>query len=64
MQFTNNGYSIHGYCQTPVLGLGLGVDFPFTLDNNHNDNHNPHLNFLRGTVLWVKEQGLGIRDKG
>ena len=52
------------------LGLGLGVDFTFTLDNNDNDNHNnhndnnPHLNFLKGTVLGVKEQGLGIRDKG
>ena len=56
------------YCQTPVLGLGLGVDFTFTWDNknNHNDNHNdnPHLNFLKGTVLGVKGQGLGIRDKG
>ena len=49
------------YCQTPVIGLGLGVDFTFTWDNmnNHNDNHNdnPHLNFLKGTVLGVKEQG-------
>ena len=57
-----------------VLCLRLGVDFTFTLDNNHNDNHNndnndndnnnPHLNFFKGTVLGVKEQGLGIRDKG
>ena len=54
-----------------VLGLRLGVDFTFTLDNNHNnDNHNndndnnPHLNFFKGTVLGVKEQGLGIRDEG
>ena len=55
-----------------VLGLRLGVDFTFTLDNNHNndnnndnnDNNNPHLNFFKGTVLGVKEQGLGIRDKG
>ena len=46
-----------------VLGLRLGVDFTFTLDNNDNDN-NPHLNFFKGTVLGVKEQGLGIRDKG
>ena len=47
-----------------VLGLRLGVDCTFTLDNNHNhnnDNHNndndnnPHLNFLKGTVLGVKE---------
>ena len=52
--------------------LRLGVDFTFTLDNNHNDNHyhnhndnnnNPHLNFFKGTVLGVKEQGFGIRDK-
>ena len=50
-----------------VLGLRLGFDFTFTLDNNDNndnDNNNPHLNFFKGTVLGVKEQGLGIRDKG
>ena len=51
-----------------VLGLRLGVDFTFTLENNHNDNNDndntPHLNFFKGTVLGVKEQGLGIRDKG
>ena len=51
-----------------VLGLRLGVDFTFTLENNHNDNNdndnNPHLNFFKGTVLGVKEQGLGVRDKG
>ena len=48
-----------------VLGLRLGVDFTFTLDNNNdnNNNNNPHLNFFKGTVLGVKEQGLGIRDK-
>ena len=59
-------------CQTPVLGLRLRVDFTFTLDNNgndnndnnDNDNNNPHLNFFKGTVLGVKEQGLGIKDKG
>ena len=52
-------------CQTPVLGLGLRVDFTFTWHNNHNDNNNnPHLSFLKGTVPGVKEQGLGIRDKG
>ena len=53
-------------CQTPVLGLGLGVEFTFALDNNHNNDNdnNPHLNFSKGTVLGVKEQGLGIRDKG
>ena len=43
--------------------LGLGVDFTFTWDNKNNHN-NPHINFLKGTVLGVKEQGLGIRDKG
>ena len=51
------------FCQTPVIGLGLGVDFTFAWDNNNNDN-NPHLDFLKGTVLGDKEQGVGIRDKG
>ena len=51
------------------LGLKLGVDFTFAWDNHNNDNNdnndnnNPHLNFFKGTVLGVKEQGLGIRDK-
>ena len=49
------------FCQTQVLGLG--VDFTFAWDNdnndkNHkndkNDNNNPHLNFLKGTVLGDK----------
>ena len=48
-------------CQTPVLGLGIGDDFTFTWDNknknNHNDNKNPHLNFMKETVLGNKEQG-------
>ena len=52
--------SEHLCCQTPVLGLGLGVDFTFIWDN-HNHN-NPHLNFMKGTVLGDKEQGG--RDKG
>ena len=58
------------FCQTPVLGLGLGVDFTFAWDNNNknnndnNDKNNPHPNFLKGTVLLDKEQGVGIRDKG
>ena len=58
------------FCQTPVLGLGLGVDFTFAWDNHNNENHNnhnhnnPHLNFVKGTVLGDKEQGVGIRDKG
>ena len=51
-----------------VLGLSLGVDFTFTLNNNNDNdndnNNNPHLNFFKGTVLGVKEQGLRIRDKG
>ena len=60
-------------CQTPVSGLGLGLDFTFAWDNNdmnndnnndNNDNNNPHLNFVKGTVLSHKEQGVGIRDKG
>ena len=59
------------FCETPVLGLGLGVDFTFTWDNNNNndnsDNGNdkniPHLNFLKGTVLGGKAEGLGITDK-
>ena len=57
------------FVKLQVLGLRLGVDFTFTLDNNnnHNNNHNNHnnnhLNFFKGTVLGVKEQGLGIRDK-
>ena len=60
------------FVKLQVLGLRLGVDFTFTLDNNDNDdndnndndnNNNPHLNFFKGTVLGVKEQGLWIRDK-
>ena len=53
------------YCRTPLLGLGLWIDFTLTWDNNKNDNNdknNPHLNILKGTVLGIKEQGLGIRD--
>ena len=59
------------YCQTQVLGLGPGVDFTFAWENNNNnnkdnnnDNKNPHLNFLKGTVLGDKDQGVGISDKG
>ena len=59
------------FCQTTVLGLGLGVDFTFARDNHKNHNHknhkndnNPHLNFVKGTILGDKEQGVGIRDKG
>ena len=40
------------FCQTPVLGLGLGVDFIFANINKRNNNKknnkkNPHLNFSR-----------------
>ena len=62
------------YCQTPVLGLGLGDDFTFAGDNHNDKNHkngkndkndnNPHLNFVKGTVLGDTEQGVGITDKG
>ena len=45
-----------------VLGLRLGVDFTFTLDNNNknndknNHNHNnPYLNFLKATVLGFEK---------
>ena len=34
-------------------------------DNNEKKKKkNPNLNFFKGTVLGVKEQRLGIRDKG
>ena len=51
---------------TPVLGLGLELDFTFAGDNHKNDknDNNPHLNFVKGTVLGDKEQGVGIRDTG
>ena len=49
-------------CQTPVLGIGLGVDFTF--DWLEQEQQNPHLNFLKGTVPGDKEQRVGIRDKG
>ena len=54
------------FVKLQVLGLRPGVDFTFTLDNNddNDNNNNPHLNFFKGTVLGVKEQGLGIRDMG
>ena len=57
---TQNG----NFCQTPLLGLGLGVYFTFVWDNNDNNDKNPHLNFLKGTVLGDKDQGVGMRDKG
>ena len=53
------------FCQTPVLGQRLGVHFTFAWDNdkNHKNHNNPHLNFVKGTVLGDKEQEVGIRDK-
>ena len=45
----NDTHIVKGYCQTPVLGLRLGVDFTFAWDNNNNNNDkkkNPHLDFL------------------
>ena len=55
----------NNYCQTPVLGIGLGVDFSFNWDDNdNNDKNNPPLNFLRGTLLGDEEQGSGISDEG
>ena len=61
---TNDTFEQLNIVKLQVLGLRLGVDFTFTLDNNENNDNNPHLNFFKGTVLGVKEQGLGIRDKG
>ena len=50
------------YCQTPVWGLGLGVDFTFAWGNqNHNNHNNLHLNFVKGTVLGDKEQGVNVK---
>ena len=52
------------FCQTPVLGLGLGVDFTFAGGNHKNHNHknynNPHWNFIKGTILGDKEAYLPI----
>ena len=44
------------FVKPQVLGLRLGVDLTFTLDNfdhhNHNNDNNPHLNFFKGTVQY------------
>ena len=40
-----NGIALY-FCQTPDLGLGLGVDFTFPNNNNKKKN-NPHLIFQR-----------------
>ena len=37
------------FCQTPVLGLGLGVDFTFAGDHHNQNDNNPHINFVKGT---------------
>ena len=55
------------FVKLQVLGLRLGVEFTFTLDNKHNNDNNDnnnHLNFFKETVLGVMEHGLGIKDKG
>ena len=40
--------SHHDFCQTPDLGLGLGIDFTFPNNNkNNNKKNNPHLIFHR-----------------
>ena len=45
----------YDFVELQVLGQGLGVDFTFAWDNNNNKNDkNPHLNFLKGTVLGDK----------
>ena len=57
---------VNWYCWTPVLGLGLEVDFTFANNNNNNNinDKNPHLNFMKETILGDKEQEVGeIRDK-
>ena len=54
------------FVKLQILGLRLGVDFIFAWDNDNNENHNhnnPRLNFVKGTVLGDKEQGVGRRDK-
>ena len=67
IQFGSSGLSQpifqnQNFCRTPVLGLGLGVDFTFAWDNKNNKD--PHLNLLKGTVIGDKEQRVAIRDKG
>ena len=63
--------SLEGGClsvvELQVLGQGLGGGLLLLGNNNNNKKKkkkNPHLNFLKGTVLGDKEQGVGIRDKG
>ena len=44
------------FCQTPVLGLGLGVDFTFA----NKKKKNPHLNFLRKNGTMGMKFGTGF----
>ena len=50
--------------QSQLLLQPTEVELGLQLDNNNNNDKNPHLNFLKGTVLGDKEPGVGIRDKG
>ena len=43
------------------LGIKLKLSFSWGLGLAELGN-NPHLNFVKGTVLGDKEQGVGIRD--
>ena len=36
------------FCRTPVLGLGLGVDFTFAWDNNNKKYNNIDNNDIKG----------------
>ena len=44
------------FCQTPVLGLRLGVDFTFAWDNKNTNknNKNPHPKFFERNGLGFK----------
>ena len=60
-------------CQTPVLGLGLGVDFTFENNNNNKKNNNkknnnkknPHQNLPEGSKLqvWNFVHELNLMDE-
>ena len=57
---------ICSFVELQVLGQGQELTL-FLLGNNNNNNNNekkknPYLNFLKGTVLGDREQG--VRDKG
>ena len=52
-------FELWTFCQIPVLGLELGVDFTLAWDHNDNNNNkNPLLNSLKGTVLGDKGKGI------